>query len=232
MTFDDHHDDAVTDARVAAGLAEQLRAWRAAVDGGAARVGWKIGFNAPAVQEMCGIAEPVIGHLTSSTVVEPDGAYAAGSPKALVAEGEVAVELGADVAPDAGLDTARAAIAACGPAIELVDIERDFSDLEAIVAENVFHRAVVFGPMTPGAPPAGLRASVRAGAGDPVTGDAPEDFAAEVQLTARLLGEHGELLRAGDRIITGALAPPPPAAAGDRVELDLGALGSVAVAIS
>src|SRR5204863_27590 len=65
---------------------------------------------------------------------------------ARIAEPEVAIHLGRDVPARAGGEAARAAIAALGAAIELVDIDRPLDDLEAILAANVFHRAVVLGP--------------------------------------------------------------------------------------
>lgn len=151
----------MTDARVVSGLRTQLRHWRAALDGGAERIGWKIGLNIPEVQEQLGIEESVIGHLTSATVVEAGGEYRAGAAVRLRAEAEVAVELGRDVEPHADADAAREAVAGLAAAIELVDVGRPPEDVEAIVAANVFHRAVVLGPSRPALPTEGLWATDR-----------------------------------------------------------------------
>jgi 2-keto-4-pentenoate hydratase len=46
------------------------------------------------------------------------------------------------------------------------------------------------------------------------------------------LAAAGERLRAGDRIITGVIAPPAPVEAGDRVRLELESLGAVELAFA
>jgi 2-keto-4-pentenoate hydratase len=46
------------------------------------------------------------------------------------------------------------------------------------------------------------------------------------------LAAGGEELHAGDRIITGVLAPPHQAAPGDRVRLELGGVGAVELGFS
>ena len=50
---------------------------------------------------------------------------------------------------------------------------------------------------------------------------------AMVEAVAARLADAGEELRAGDRIITGIIAPPHKAAPGDTVRLELEALGGV-----
>ena len=73
----------MTDPRVADGRKEQLTSWRAELQGGATRIGWKIGFNASAVQEMFGVEEPAIGFLTSTTLRDDGtGFSAAGTTRA------------------------------------------------------------------------------------------------------------------------------------------------------
>src|SRR5207245_1228809 len=89
---------------------------------------------------------PVVGARPRAAVLAPGpGRSLAGSPL-VCAEPEVAIHLGRDVPAGADGEAARAAIAALGAAIELVDIDRPLDDLETILAANVFHRAVVLGP--------------------------------------------------------------------------------------
>jgi 2-keto-4-pentenoate hydratase len=221
----------VLDPRVVAALREQLASWRAALDAGAERVGWKIGLNVPEVQARLGLHEPVIGHLTSATRLPDGGTYAAGDPVALRAEPEVAVRVGADVPAAADADTARAAIAALAPAIELVDVGRPPGGVEGIVAGNVFHRAFAIGPERPAVPHDAARAVLRANGAETEAADVPGDFADVVGVVARHLEAAGEALRAGDVIIAGSLTPQVPVGAGDRLELDAGTLGAVAVAV-
>jgi 2-keto-4-pentenoate hydratase len=222
----------LTHPRVVEGLEAALAAWRRELAGGAERLGWKIGLNIPEVQKQLGIEEPVIGYLTSATLVEDGGEYVAGEAGALRAEPEVALELGAAVAPDADVDEARDAIAGLAPAIELVDVDRPPTTVEQIVAGNVFHRAVVLGPSRPAMPAEGMRAVMRVDGEERESADAPDDFTDVVRLTARLLGAAGERLEAGDRIIAGSLTAQAAVEPGNEVSVEIGGLGSVRVRVA
>lgn len=219
------------DARVAQALGTQLDRWRGALDAGAQRVGWKIGLNIPEIQARLGLEEPVIGHLTSATQLEPDGSYAAGDAVALMAEPEVALELGQDVSADAGTEDAAEAIAGYAAGIELVDVGRPPTDLESIVAENVFHRAFALGALRPGSPD-GASVTVSVGGEQRAGATVAEDFPATVRLVARLLGSVGERLQAGDWIIAGSLTEQVPVVAGDDLSVDLGPLGGLSVSVA
>jgi 2-keto-4-pentenoate hydratase len=222
----------VTDPRVAAGLEAQLADWRAALDGGAERVGWKIGLNIPEAQNALGIEEAVIGYLTSATVIEPGGEYDATGDASLRAEPEVALEMGRDVAPDADADEATEAVAGMSTALELVDVGRPPSGIEAIVATNVFHRAVLLGPSRPAFSGEALDAVIEVDGERRESAQVPEDFSDVVLLTARLLGEAGERLERGDRIIAGSLTPQVPLSPGNRVAVEIEALGRVEARIA
>lgn len=217
-----------TDTRIVRGLGAQLERRRELLDAGAEAVGWKIGFNLPAVQEQVGIDAPVVGFLTSAGLLEP------GTPCPLpagevLAEAETAIHLGEDVAPEASRDEAASAISGLGPAIELVDRDIKLDDIEAILAGNIFHRAVAFGEPAAGASLAGVQSRVLldgreqpcaeplAASGDPV------DVVLHI---ARLLAVVDQSLRAGDRIIAGSMAIIAPEA-GNRLRFELGDLGSL-----
>lgn len=219
------------DPRVAKALGTQLDRWSGALDGGARRVGWKIGLNIPEVQARLGLEEPVIGHLTSATQVEPGGAYAAGDAVALMAEPEVALELAREVSSDAGREEAGQAIGGYAPAIELVDVGRPPADLESIVAENVFHRAFALGSPHPD-PPDGARVTVSVGGEQRAESVVEEDFPTTVRLVARLLGSVGKRLEEGDWIIAGSLTDQVRVAPGDELTIELGPLGRLAVSVS
>ena len=208
------------DPEIIAALSEQLVAWRSSLDGGAKRVGWKIGLNVPDIQRKLGLRESVIGHLTSSSLLEDGGSYSAGAAADLRIEPEVALHMGAG-----------GTIAGYGPAIEVVDPGDPPPDASGIVAANVFHRAFLLGPTHAAIPPDGTAADVRVNGERRETAEAPGDFADVVELVARLLGDVGEELREGDVIIAGSLTPPAPVEAGDEVEVGLGALGSLTVSI-
>ena len=178
------------------------------------RVGWKVGRGD---RERIG-GEIVLGHLTSATLLEPGATYRGGRDADLHADAEVALELG-----DEG------AISGYGVALELVDLAEP-GDAVDIVAANVFHRAVAFGPFGPTAPrdaEAALvvdgerRAAARVG----------EDFAATVATVTEILAAVDERPQPGDRIITGAIVQVP-IAPGNVVAAALGGLGSVQVSVT
>jgi 2-keto-4-pentenoate hydratase len=209
------------DQRVADGVKEQLESWRAELKGGARRVGWKIGFNLPAVREMFGIDEPAIGYLTSATLVEDGADYSAAGSTRLVVEPEIAVE----IAPDGS-------IGAYAPAIELADFDRPFEELQAIVAEDIFHRGVVFGGFRPDLP-ASPEARVVIDGEERERAPAPDDyFDGVLEVASRLLSLEGESLRPGDRIICGIITPIVPVEAGNAVTVEFGALGSLSLRIT
>jgi 2-keto-4-pentenoate hydratase len=207
------------EAKVAAGMRAQLGRRDAELVAGARPLGWKLGLTVPAVQERLGLDGPVVGFLTSGTEL-PDGAQAllAGFTSAM-AEPEVAIHVG-----EGG------AIAGLGPAIELVDIDLPFEDVEAILAGNVFHRAVVLGPPQAAGSLDAVTARVVRGA-EPVA-EAPAapvvgDPAAVVSFVEEFLAPHGGEVKAGDVIIAGSLTAPVPVEPGQEIAVDLGPLGSL-----
>lgn len=202
-------------------MREQLRGRQEALDAGAEHVGWKIGLNIPEVQEQLGIEEPVLGHLTSATVVEDGGEYDAGGTQKLMAEPEVAIEVGEG-------DT----IAGLAAAIELVDTGRPprGEGVEGIVADNIFHSAVVLGERASGEP---TRATVRVNGEERASAEFTDDLQEVVRVAGRRLAEGGEALHAGDRIIAGSITPQVgPLEAGDELEVEVAGLGSLRVRIA
>jgi 2-keto-4-pentenoate hydratase len=216
------------DPRLVAALTDQLSLWRMALAEGAARVGWKLGMGEA---ERLG-AGPVIGHLTSATQLGPGAAYRAEGAVDLRADAEVALRLGADVHPGSDRETAGAAIAGFGAALELVDLgSPPPGDAERIVATNVWHRAFALGPLD-GPPPAkGAEGRLTVNGEVRDSGPLPQDLTDLVQVVATLLGAVGERLQAGDRLITGSVVQVP-VEPGDEVVADLGSLGRAAATVS
>ena len=184
---------------------------------GAEAIGWKVGFNISAAQEKLGIDAPLAGFLSSNGVLE-DGAEVSLDDGAVVIESEVAVELG----PDAR------SIVALLPALEVADLPDLDQDVETILAGNIFHRAVVFGPRVETHEPGAGRVLVN---GEVEHVMAPGETSAHleemVEAVRRRLAAVDEDMLPGQRIITGVLAPPHAAHPGDRVRLELDALGGV-----
>jgi 2-keto-4-pentenoate hydratase len=184
---------------------------------GAEAIGWKVGFNISAAQEKLGIDAPLAGFLSSDGLLE-DGAEVSLDGGPVVVESEVAVELG----PDAR------SIVALLPALEVADPPDLDQDVETILAGNIFHRAVVFGPRVETNEPGGGRVLVN---GEVEHVMAPGETSAHleemVEAVRKRLAAVDEDMLPGQRIITGVLAPPHAAHPGDRVRLELDALGGV-----
>lgn len=207
--------DPAIDPRVARGMAAQLAARRARLDAGETAIGWKVGFGAPAALQKFALTGPLIGFLTDrGLMASGDTATLAGWVKP-VAEPEIAVHIGHDLAPGGDRATAAAAIAALGPAIELADLDSPPEAVEPILAGNIFHRHVILGPRD--ASRAGARLDglvghvVRRGAAVARVTDLEANTGALVDIVrhvADVLGACGERLRAGDFIIAGSVVPP------------------------
>jgi 2-keto-4-pentenoate hydratase len=136
----------------------------------------------------------------------------------VVVESEVAVELG---------DDARS-IAALLPALELADPPDLDLGVEQILAGNIFHRAVAFGPRVETQEPGAGRILVNGEEQHALSAEqTAANLEAMVETVAGRLAEAGEELQPGERIITGILAPPHTAQPGDTVRLELESLGAV-----
>ena len=215
------------DPRVQAGLERQLQGWRNLLAGGAERLGWKLGLNQQDVRRKLGLHDSVIGFLTTASQARDGDSLSVGGLSYPLVEPEVAVELRRDVEPGAQVDEALAAIESLGPALELVDVAPPPEDVEEILAGNVYHRAVAFGAPRQDAAVSGAQAVISVDGEERGRAAADVDLAATIRLVADLLGSCGERLCAGDRIITGSLTRPVKVSAGQRVDLDLGALGTL-----
>lgn len=203
-------------SKVAAGMRALLARRDAELAAGADRVGWKVGFNLPGLWPQLGIDAPVAGYLTSSTVVDPEARVSLDGWTRPVLEPEIAITVGDD-----------GGVAALAPAIEVIDADLPFEDIEAILARNIFHRAVVFGAVAPTPSLDGFACRVTRNGEEAGTAESTEEPRETVARVAAFLADHSAELRPGDRIIAGTLTPPLPVAPGDEVEVDLGALGRV-----
>ena len=203
------------------GMAALLARRAAELDAGAAPVGWKIGFNTPAIQKHFGLADPVVGYLTD-TGVTPDGA---------------AVDLAGWTAPAVEVEVAirvdeRGELGGLAPALELVDLDLPFDDLEPILAGNVFQRGVVFGDEVPGVDPWAVETAVAKAGAVVAEGGLAEDPATTLAFVRSFLAAHGAALQPGDRIIAGSMVPPLAVAAGDSLHVTFGPLGELSVSFT
>jgi 2-keto-4-pentenoate hydratase len=203
------------DPRIARGMAAQLGVRRARIAAGDRPLGWKVGFGAPAAMKKLRIGAPLVGFLMQRALVASGGTASLAGWIKPVAEPEIAVHVGRDLAGGGDRAAAAAAIAALGPAIELADADLPFEDPEAILKGNIFQRHVILGERDAsraGGGTAGLTARVfRRDTQVAQTSD-PEAATGKivdiVRHVADLLAAFGEQLSAGDVVIAGSVVPP------------------------
>lgn len=224
------------DPRVVRGMGAQLERRRERLQSGDGPLGWKVGFGSPAAMEQLGIDAPLVGFLTRQALVASGASVSIGDWTKPVAEPEIAVYLGSDVAGGSSREAVRQAIAGFGPAIELADVDPPPDDVEAILSTNIFQRAVAFGPRTApgtGASFEGLRCRVVRDGREVAETDDPQRMTGElidvVRHVADVLAAFDEELRAGEVIITGSIVPPLWAEASEEVRFELDPVGAVEV---
>jgi 2-keto-4-pentenoate hydratase len=226
------------DPRIRRGMETQLKARQARLDAGEKSLGWKVGFGAPAALARLGTDAPLIGFLTDKSRLPSEATASIAGWTSPVAEPEIAVYLGSDLVEGADRETARAAIAAVGPAIELADVHFPPDDVEAILNGNIYHRHVILGradSSRAGCVLDGLVGRVYHNGlmvsettdSQAVTGDLVDI----VRHVADLLPVFGERLRAGEIIITGSIVPPMTIAAKDTFRFALDPVDTIAITL-
>lgn len=204
---------------------------------GATVVGRKIGLTSEAVQQQLGVDQPDLGLLFDDMRYGDGEAIPAGRLLQPRVEAEVAFVLGADLV-DGPLDVAqvRCAIEYAVAALEICDSRIEAWDISFgdTVADNASAGLYVLGAQRrtlDEVEPAevvmemsvdGRQVSTGTGTaclGDPV---------AAVRWLARTARDLGQPLRTGQVVLSGALGPMRPVAAGDAVTATVSGLGSVA----
>jgi 2-keto-4-pentenoate hydratase len=207
---------------VARGMRALLARRDEEVASGARQIGWKIGFNTPAIQQHFGLDSPVVGYMLDTGVIPDDATVAVGNWTAPALEVEVAILVGAD-----------GAVAALAPALELVDMDVSFDDLEPVLAGNICHRGVVFGEDHPeDLDTADIEVAVTKNGPVVADGRLIEEPGDTVSLVQTFLAAHGAALQAGQRIIAGSMIAPLPVAPGDTLFVTFGPLGALQVNFS
>lgn len=199
-------------------------------------VGRKIGLTNPVVQEQLGVDQPDFGALLATMDCPLGDPVDTGRLLQPRIEAEVAFVLARDLdEPDIGPGEVLAATEAVVAALEIVDSRVAGWDISIVdtVADNASSGLFALGPerVAPGrldlagCPMRLWRGDdeVSAGSGAACLGH-PAAAVAWLAATAR---SYGQPLRAGEIILSGALGPMVPVAAGDRFTADIGGLGQV-----
>lgn len=194
-----------------------------------------MGFNIPAIREKLGIPYSLVAGLTRSTLLEPGQPHSIADVRLCGLEAEVAVRLASTVTAETSVAEVEGAIDRWAPAIEVVHFHRPLSELEAILAEGIFHRALVLGQWV--APKrrfklTRVRATVRRN--DEIIRDvdaeeATGEAAPLIAHVARLLAEYGERLERGDVVILGSMNLVTLAKPHTTFSLELEGAGSVSL---
>ncbi len=226
------------DPRVARGMRAQLALRRQRLDGGDQALGWKVGFAAPAMLKLLDISGPLVGFLTENARVPSGGSVSFAGWTKPVAEPEIAVHIGRDVA--AGAD--RAAAAPRSPASRprsrsSTSTLRPRTPNESSAATSIsatWCSRRGSGPARAAPGRDGLTCRIiRRGIEIARTSD-PQANTGEwidiVRHVADVLAAFGEKLRAGEIIITGSVVPPLTIEPGeDRIAFEVDPIGRVSV---
>jgi len=201
-------------------------------------VGWKLGVTSRAKQAQVGVHEPVRGFLAGALALDLGAPLSTSELIQPRAEPEIAFLIGRDLSrPDTTAADVLAATDGVAVGIEILDSRyRDYRfTMPDVIADNTSAgRFVVGAPV----PPAGIdlrlvgvvlehngevvaTASGAASLGHP---------AAAVAWLVRSLAADGEVLRAGQVVLSGGLTAAVPVSAGDVVVATIDRLGTVELA--
>lgn len=195
---------------------------RRRLDRGEQPIGWKLGYTSLAMRQQMGIDRPNFGRLTDAMVLSDGGSVpdAALQPRV---EPEIAVRLGRDLrSPDSVADVLDAIddAFACLEVVDSVWTDYRFA-IEHNTADGSSAAYVVFGPSISrrdlASTPVRLfhngsevaTATGAAASGHPLAG---------VAWLVTALADAGQVLRAGEVVITGGLTAAVPIAPGDHVQ--------------
>ncbi len=223
---------------LAAAYAVQAALTARRVAAGARIVGRKIGLTSEAVQRQLGVDQPDLGVLFDDMAYADGDAIPVGRVLQPRVEAEVAFVLRSDLAEgplDApqvrdAVEHAVAALEICGSRIAGWDIA--FGDT---VADNASSGAYVLGTerrTLDEFEPVDVVMSMSIGGEEVSTGTGAACLGDPVEALvwlARTARDLGEPLRAGQVVLSGALGPMRPVAAGDAVTATLSGLGTVTV---
>lgn len=218
------------DPRILRGTERMLAARAAASE----PIGWKAGFGAPTSLAALSIDRPLVGFLTRDRLLPSGSAVSVASWTKPMLEAEVCAHLAADVGPAASPAEALTAVGGWSVAIELADVSFAPTDVEEILAGNIYHRHVLLGPAVPSRPSPLSFSVLRDGVEVAATSE-PELLTGELGVVlasmADTLAACGAGLRAGDVVITGSVIPPLGIAGGHRWDVTADGLDVLGVLV-
>ena len=198
--------------------------------------GYKVGLTSKAMQEMCGIDQPIAGVVMSDRMLPSGTEVSLGDYGHAGIEFEIAVRLGRDLGAGADLAAVTGAVDAVAPAFEFIDDRNaDYAELDvlSLVADNSWSAGAVLGGFVDA--PDNLDEvlgvvtlngeTLDQGHGSAVLGHPYEP----VRWLAGHLAARGGGLKAGEIVMTGSLVRTRFPAAGETYEFSVTGIGKVAV---
>lgn len=197
-------------------------------------VGRKIGLTSLAIQRQLGVDQPDFGAITDAMEIADGDECAVETLIAPRVEAEFAFEIGTDLSAEPSLAEVEAALSSVAVAMEIIDsrIVDWRIALADTVADNASMARVVWGKFVPATPEllAALPelvislhrdgVTVSEGPGSAVLGHP----AKSVHWLAHALGAQGDTLRAGDRVLAGAVSAAVPLTAGSSWQIETAGL--------
>ena len=203
---------------------------------GDVHVGWKVGLTSRAMQLQQGVHEPCLGHLVEAGHVSSPAVFRFDDLMAPGFENELCIRLGAPLDGDTTAESARSAIDAIAPAIEVVEKRGVFNaDLALAFAGNAQQRAFVTGefvPLADDVDPAAVEVEVFVNGRSRECALGAEVLGSPVNSVvwlARKLATFGHALRPGDLIMSGSFTRQYEIAKRDRVRTVFSGLGAVEI---
>jgi 2-oxo-hept-3-ene-1,7-dioate hydratase len=211
---------------------------QALIDGGARRVGTKIGLTSRAMQMASGITEPDYGFLMDDMLYNDGARIAADRFTAPRLEVELAFVMGEDLeGPAARVHDVMRATEFVTPALEIIDYRTETPrQIVDTISDNAAAAAMVVGGRTVrpfdvdirwvGATLSKNGVIEESGVSAAVMGHP----AAGIAWLVNKLHPLGGKLHKGEIVLAGSFTRPTPVAAGDVIQVDYGPLGSIGVA--
>ena len=208
--------------------------------------GYKIALTTPQMRKLVGLQDSIAGCLHARQVVRAPASVRAADYGRLLVEFEIAVLMGADLAPGAAPYTGAQVAAAAGavmPAFELADdLGADYASLPnrglELAADNAWNEGAVLGRPTTdwrGIDLEAIRgvASINGKVvGEGRGADALGHPLIALTWVANHLAGRGRFLREGDVVITGSLVTSKFPQAGDLLRFEAGALGAIELQVT
>jgi len=198
--------------------------------------GYKVGLTSKAMQEMCGIDQPIAGVVLADRVLSSGAEVSLGDHGHAGIEFEIAVRMGRDLGAGADIAGVADVVDGVAPAFEIIDDRNaDYADLDvlSLVADNSWNAGAVVGEFVD-APDnldevlgvVRLRGeTVDEGRGSAALGHPYEP----VRWLAGHLASRGGGLKAGDLVLTGSLVRTRFPSPGDTYDFFVEGLGSVSL---